>query len=65
MTGAGMTSRILVVDDEADLELLITQKFRKEIRKGELSFVFALNGEQALQKIRESLSSLDKELFKG
>lgn len=48
-----MTARILVVDDEADLELLITQKFRKEIRQGELSFVFALNGEQALQKIRE------------
>jgi len=44
--------KILVVDDEADLELLVTQRFRKRIRSGELSFVFALNGEEALAKLQ-------------
>jgi adenylate cyclase len=41
-------SRILVVDDEADFELLITQQFRRHIRAGEFSFCFARDGEQAL-----------------
>jgi adenylate cyclase len=41
-------SRILVVDDEADFELLITQQFRRHIRAGEFSFSFARDGEQAL-----------------
>ncbi|MFT7424569.1 MAG: adenylate cyclase, partial [Algoriphagus sp.] len=41
--------KILVVDDEADLEILIKQKFRKRIREGELEFLFALNGRIALE----------------
>lgn len=49
-----MTNRILVVDDEPDLELLITQRFRKRIRSEELSFVFAGNGEQALDRLKEN-----------
>ena len=40
--------RILVVDDEPDLELLVRQKFRKRIKEGELEFVFAHNGQEAL-----------------
>ncbi|WP_296315100.1 adenylate/guanylate cyclase domain-containing protein [Winogradskyella sp. UBA3174] len=44
---------ILVVDDEADLEVLIKQKFRKKIRKNEYEFLFAENGVVALQKIAE------------
>jgi len=32
--------KILVVDDEADLEILIKQKFRKRIREGEMEFSF-------------------------
>lgn len=32
---------ILVVDDEPDVEALITQKFRRQVRKGELEFIFA------------------------
>jgi adenylate cyclase len=44
-----MAVTILVVDDEPDLELLITQKFRREIRKGELSFLFAGDGQEALE----------------
>jgi len=43
--------RILVVDDEPDLETLISQRFRKRIRSEELSFVFASNGDEALAKI--------------
>lgn len=42
-------AKILVVDDEEDLEILITQKFRKKIRASEYEFVFALNGRQALE----------------
>lgn len=42
---------ILVVDDEADLEVLIKQKFRKKIRQKEYEFLFAENGVAALQQI--------------
>jgi len=44
-------NKILVVDDEADVERLITQIFRSRIKKGELSFVFAENGAIALEKL--------------
>ena len=44
--------KILVVDDEPDLELLVTQKFRRRIRDGEYTFVFAQDGEQALQRLK-------------
>ena len=46
-------AKILVVDDEPDLEMLVTQKFRRRIRAGELSFVFAHDGEEALDVLRE------------
>jgi phosphoserine phosphatase RsbU/P len=45
--------RILVVDDEPDLEVLIRQRFRKQIRENELTFEFAQNGVHALQKLDE------------
>ncbi|MFQ5569691.1 MAG: PP2C family protein-serine/threonine phosphatase [Rhodothermales bacterium] len=47
-----MPSKILVVDDEPDLELLIRQKFRKRIRRGDLEFVFAGDGVEALEHLR-------------
>ena len=47
-------AKILVVDDEADLELLMRQKFRRKIRESVYEFVFAENGEDALKKIREN-----------
>ena len=47
-----MPNRILVVAAEPDLELLITQRFRKRIRAEELSFLFARNGEEALGKLQ-------------
>ena len=44
-----MAVKILSVDDETDLELLLTQYFRRQIRKGEYEFYFAHNGLEALQ----------------
>jgi sigma-B regulation protein RsbU (phosphoserine phosphatase) len=41
--------RILVVDDEPDLALLVRQRFRRQIRSGEFDFVFAGNGVEALE----------------
>ena len=43
-----MPVKILSVDDEMDLELLLTQYFRRKIRKGEYEFSFAHNGLEAL-----------------
>jgi adenylate cyclase len=43
-----MTARILVVDDEPDLEELIQQKFRRQIREGAVGFLFARDGVEAL-----------------
>ena len=43
-----MAVKILSVDDENDIELLLTQYFRRKIRKGEYEFVFAHNGLEAL-----------------
>jgi class 3 adenylate cyclase/DNA-binding NarL/FixJ family response regulator len=46
-------AKILVVDDEADLEALVKQKFRRKIRENVYEFLFAQNGEEALQKVSE------------
>lgn len=43
---------VLMVDDEPDLEQLITQKFRRRIRAGELRFHFAKDGAEAIEKLR-------------
>lgn len=40
---------ILVVDDEQDMQPLFLQRFRKEIRNGEMKFEFACSGEEALK----------------
>lgn len=50
MTGP---SKILAVDDEPDFELLIKQRFRQRIRKGDLAFRFARHGEEALAVLQE------------
>lgn len=46
-------AKILVVDDEADLEALIKQKFRQKIREQKYEFVFAINGLKALEQLEE------------
>jgi CheY-like chemotaxis protein len=48
-----MPAKILVVDDEPDLETLVTQKFRRRIRAGELAFVFAHDGQEALDVLED------------
>jgi adenylate cyclase len=47
----GVTARILIVDDEPDLEPLVRQKFRRQIRDGAISFLFARDGLEALAMI--------------
>lgn len=46
-------AKILVVDDEADLQVLIKQKFRKQIRNNVYEFIFALNGNEALDQLEK------------
>jgi two-component system, chemotaxis family, chemotaxis protein CheY len=41
--------KILVVDDERDVQTLFEQRFRKEMKNGEMQFAFAFSGEEALQ----------------
>ena len=43
--------KILVVDDEKDIQPLFLQRFRKEIRQGEIEFAFAFSGEEALDRL--------------
>jgi class 3 adenylate cyclase/FixJ family two-component response regulator len=46
-------AKILVVDDETDLEALIKQKFRQKIRERKYEFVFAINGVRALEQLEQ------------
>jgi adenylate cyclase len=46
-------AKILVVDDEADLEVLIKQKFRQKIREHQYEFLFAINGLKALEQLEQ------------
>jgi YesN/AraC family two-component response regulator len=39
--------KIMVVDDEKDVQLLFEQRFRKEIKTGKIAFLFAFSGEEA------------------
>ena len=48
--------KILVVDDEPDLEPLMLQRMRRQIRGGRYQFVFAGNGVEALQRLNEDAS---------
>ncbi|MBI1803173.1 MAG: response regulator [Ignavibacteriae bacterium] len=50
--------KLMIVDDERDVELLYRQRFRRELRDGTLDFVFAFSAEEALEKLR-MLSPLD------
>lgn len=45
--------KILVVDDETDVQALFEQRFRKEIRSGEMQFDFAFSGEEALKYLNQ------------
>lgn len=49
-----MTVRILVVDDESDIEMLFKQQFRRELREGRFVLDFAASGDEALAKMKAS-----------
>ncbi|WP_298245265.1 adenylate/guanylate cyclase domain-containing protein [uncultured Bradyrhizobium sp.] len=49
-----MTATILFVDDEPDLEALVLQKFRRQIREGQLALVFARDGLEALESLEQN-----------
>jgi len=44
--------KILVVDDERDVKILFEQRFRKEIRNGDLTFIFSFSGEEAITVLK-------------
>ena len=46
--------KILIVDDEKDIKGLFEQRFRKEIRAGEMNLVFAFSGEEALKFLQDN-----------
>jgi adenylate cyclase len=52
-------THILVVDDEADVELLISQRFRRQVRAREFAFSFARDGEQALHLLQSDGAGID------
>lgn len=43
--------KILVVDDEKDIQVLFEQRFRKEIKSGQVEFIFSFSGEDALLQL--------------
>ena len=53
-----MTARILVVDDEPDMEALLVQKFRRKISEGSVQLLFARDGVEALDLLASN-GSLD------
>jgi YesN/AraC family two-component response regulator len=44
--------KFLIVDDEKDVEMLFRQKFRKELKTGQITFEFAFSGSEALEYLR-------------
>ena len=46
--------KVLVVDDERDVQVLFEQRFRKEIKSGEIRFAFAFSGEEALEYMQDN-----------
>lgn len=48
--------KVMVIDDEPDIQLLFRQRFRKEIRQGEINLSFALSAEEALEKLNDKKS---------
>ena len=55
-SGQGKTPKILVVDDEADLEHLLRRRMRRDVRDGRYAFAFARDGNEALQRLRDDRS---------
>jgi CheY-like chemotaxis protein len=52
-----MSLLILVVDDEADIELLFRQQFRRDLRAGRYTMEFAHSASAALERIAAAVSA--------
>ncbi len=50
---------ILVVDDETDVQILFQQRFRREIRNGECHFTFAHSADDALDYLKQHVSTIN------
>ncbi|GAB4239675.1 MAG: response regulator [Elainellaceae cyanobacterium] len=46
--------KVMVVDDERDVQILFQQRFRKEIRNGQVEFSFAFSAEEALEQLNHN-----------
>ena len=46
--------KVMVVDDEKDIEILFRQKFRKEIQQGKIAFHFAFSAEEAIEYLQHN-----------
>ncbi len=55
--------KLLVVDDESDVQFLFQQKFRKEIKSGEIQISYALNGSDALELINSTENRADYQIL--
>lgn len=50
--------KVMVVDDEADMRLLFEQRFRREVRAGQIEFYFAQSGEEALTLLEQVVGDI-------
>ncbi|KYC42528.1 Fis family transcriptional regulator [Scytonema hofmannii PCC 7110] len=48
--------KIMIVDDEQDVQLLFQQKFRRESRQNQITLYFAFSGEEALERLQNNLT---------
>ena len=53
-----MPIKVLVVDDEHDVEVLFRQRFRREMRRSEIDFFFAFSGEEALEVLEQQAADM-------
>ena len=50
--------KVMVVDDEADVRILFEQSFRREVRSGQIKFLYALSGEEALSLLEQRVGDV-------
>ncbi|MBU2491578.1 MAG: response regulator [Bacteroidetes bacterium] len=55
--------KIMVVDDEKDVQMLFEQRFRREIKEGKLAFLFAFSGEEARDYLKSNGSKEVNQIF--
>ena len=48
--------KIMVVDDEQDVQFLFEQRFRRELRQNQITLSFTLSAEEALKQLQNNQS---------